>query len=326
MKPEPRRHRIKVWLGTGVAIAILIAAAEFGPQFFDTGAPAALPPPSVGVSQPLQRDIEQKLNFLGQFAATRSVEIRAQVGGTLTSVSFKDGDIVHQGRCSSRSTRSPTRSRWIRRRRSSRMRMRGSRWQRASCSRATTEIRPTRAPPKMLIKKWPTRRPPRRPSMCHGDVHDARFDLQKQAHLRAVHGRIGTHVVSLGNLISGSRAGTSPTTLLDHARLDWIRLAQLRHERGRLHDVPARSRENAKPARREGADRAHRREPYTHEGTLDFIDNTLDRTSGTIHARATLRNNDSLLTPGGVRARPARGFAARARPPCAGRRRPVRPG
>ena len=38
---------------------------------------------------------------------------------------------------------------------------------------------------------------------------------------------------------------------------------------------------------------------FTHEGTLDFIDNTLDRTSGTIHARATVPDADGLLTPGG---------------------------
>jgi len=38
---------------------------------------------------------------------------------------------------------------------------------------------------------------------------------------------------------------------------------------------------------------------FTHEGTLDFIDNTLDPSSGTIHARATIPNPDLLLTPGG---------------------------
>ncbi|MEJ0001059.1 MAG: hypothetical protein WDO13_19000 [Verrucomicrobiota bacterium] len=31
---------------------------------------------------------------------------------------------------------------------------------------------------------------------------------------------------------------------------------------------------------------------FTHEGTLDFIDNSLDRSSGTIHARATIPNSD----------------------------------
>src|SRR5258706_13232565 len=38
---------------------------------------------------------------------------------------------------------------------------------------------------------------------------------------------------------------------------------------------------------------------FTHEGALDFVDNALDRSSGTIHARATVPNSDLLLTPGG---------------------------
>ena len=38
---------------------------------------------------------------------------------------------------------------------------------------------------------------------------------------------------------------------------------------------------------------------FIREGTLDFVDNTLDRSSGTIHARATIPNSDLLLTPGG---------------------------
>jgi hypothetical protein len=37
---------------------------------------------------------------------------------------------------------------------------------------------------------------------------------------------------------------------------------------------------------------------FKHTGTLNFIDNSLDRSSGTIHARATIPNHDLLLTPG----------------------------
>src|SRR6202043_4225362 len=37
---------------------------------------------------------------------------------------------------------------------------------------------------------------------------------------------------------------------------------------------------------------------FTREGTLDFIDNALDRSSGTIHARATVPNPDLFLAPG----------------------------
>ena len=37
---------------------------------------------------------------------------------------------------------------------------------------------------------------------------------------------------------------------------------------------------------------------FDRHGTLDFIDNALDRSSGTIHARATVANPDLAITPG----------------------------
>jgi RND family efflux transporter MFP subunit len=37
---------------------------------------------------------------------------------------------------------------------------------------------------------------------------------------------------------------------------------------------------------------------WPHRGTLDFIDNQLDRSSGTIHARATLPNPNLFIAPG----------------------------
>ncbi len=41
--------------------------------------------------------MKAELGFLGQFSAVDQVELRAQVGGTLTSIGFKDGDIVRKG-------------------------------------------------------------------------------------------------------------------------------------------------------------------------------------------------------------------------------------
>jgi RND family efflux transporter MFP subunit len=39
-------------------------------------------------------------------------------------------------------------------------------------------------------------------------------------------------------------------------------------------------------------------ERFDHRGTLDFIDNAVDRSSGTIRARATVANPDFAITPG----------------------------
>jgi len=62
---------------------------------------------------------------------------------------------------------------------------------------------------------------------------------------------------------------------------------------------------------------------FTHEGALDFVDNTLDRSSGTIHARATVPNIDGLLTPGGFARVPRAGRPAGARLARAGCLRPA---
>src|SRR6202034_1461296 len=105
-------------------------------------------------------------------------------------------------------------------------------------------------------------------------------------------------MVSVGNLIAGSRAGTSPTTLLativstdsiylnfDMSEADYMTFLRNRQtQAGPLADKVQISLADEKS--------------FTHEGTLDFIDTTLDRSSGTIHARATVPNTDGLLTPG----------------------------
>ncbi|MBV9116000.1 MAG: biotin/lipoyl-binding protein [Acetobacteraceae bacterium] len=35
--------------------------------------------------------------FLGQFSAVDAVDLRARVGGTLTAIAFRDGQVVHKG-------------------------------------------------------------------------------------------------------------------------------------------------------------------------------------------------------------------------------------
>jgi multidrug efflux pump subunit AcrA (membrane-fusion protein) len=85
------------------AIAIALVAIAGAGYFMDTfhksgpGAPPAAPALPVTVSKPLQRNVDVRLGFLGQFSAVNQVELRAQVGGILTEIHFQDGQIVHKG-------------------------------------------------------------------------------------------------------------------------------------------------------------------------------------------------------------------------------------
>src|SRR5882672_10884592 len=55
------------------------------------------PPPSVTVSQPLQKTITEWDEYTGRFEALATVEVRARVSGFIDSIHFNDGQIVKQG-------------------------------------------------------------------------------------------------------------------------------------------------------------------------------------------------------------------------------------
>src|SRR5437879_12473307 len=60
-------------------------------------AQAAAAPPPVTVAQPTKRTVTDWDEFTGRFEAVEEVQVRARVGGFVTSVEFRDGAIVHAG-------------------------------------------------------------------------------------------------------------------------------------------------------------------------------------------------------------------------------------
>ena len=56
-----------------------------------------IPPPEVEVSKPLVREVTDYEETTGRTDAIESVQLRARVGGYLTSINFKDGDDVKAG-------------------------------------------------------------------------------------------------------------------------------------------------------------------------------------------------------------------------------------
>src|SRR5260370_8275976 len=119
-------------------------------------------------------------------------------------------------------------------------------------------------------------------------------------------GRIGSHLASIGNLIWGSRASTSPTPLLATlVSIGPIYLNFDMSEADYMTFLRARQKQNGPLAENVQVSLSDETR-FTHEGALDFVDNALDRSSRTIHARATVPNTDLPLTPGGSsRVRPA---------------------
>ena len=79
----------------GLAPLILVSALALSGCGDKPPQPAAAAAPPVTVAQPVKRTVTDWDEFTGRFEAVEEVQIRARVGGFVTSVEFRDGAIVH---------------------------------------------------------------------------------------------------------------------------------------------------------------------------------------------------------------------------------------
>jgi RND family efflux transporter MFP subunit len=82
------RHPFLKCCGRLVFLAILLVGCNAPPPVADT------PPPPVSVSQPLVREVIDNDDYEGRIGAVETVEVRARVKGHLTKVNFEDGQLV----------------------------------------------------------------------------------------------------------------------------------------------------------------------------------------------------------------------------------------
>jgi multidrug efflux system membrane fusion protein len=255
--------------------------------------------PEVVVSRPLIKDLDSRLGFLGQFSAVDKVELRAQVGGTLIGIHFKDGQIVKKGTLLFSIDRVPyeirlAQAKALLQRSAARLDYAKSEFRRAD------ELARNQAGSvqNMEQRKSDWQEAEAAVADANAQIRDAQFDLDHCQIVAPFSGRIGNHLVSVGNLVAGSRAAGSPTTLLativsqDPVYLDFdMSEADYQQYKGFKSKRQADAADSVQIAAGGGHD-------YATAGTLDFIDNSLNRSSGTIHARATVSNPDNSLTPG----------------------------
>jgi multidrug efflux system membrane fusion protein len=293
-------------LGRIVRVVLVVTA---GPLSLDPGilehlippaqAQSAEAPPSVVVSYPLRHDESDRLSFLGQFSAVERVELRAQVGGVLTEIHFQDGQVVNKGDLLFVIDPTPY-----------------------QINLAQAKAQLTAAQAKYILAQQELYRAQALKETSFGTVEnvdertadlgaadaavqaamasirDVAFDLQHCNVVAPFSGRIGAHQVSIGNLVAGSRFASAPTTLL--ATLVSLNPIYLDFEMSEADYLTFQKYRSAYGKQVTGqvtirlSDETH----FLHPGMLDFVDNEISRSSGTIHARATVPNDDLLLTPG----------------------------
>jgi len=305
--PEPpgsqslRGRGAKFWVGAAAVAGLVICTILFGSRLLGRSTVQATPPspPVVTVSEPLRRDLDSRLQFLGQFSPVERVELRAQVGGTLKKIGFKDGDVVRKGDLLFEID--PTQYQIKLSEATAQLESAQARYDLATqeLTRAQT-LRQTEAGTVENVEQRAAEQRTAQAAInaARALIRDAQFDLDHCRITAPFTGRMGNHFVSIGNLVSGSRAGTGPTTLLATlVSLNPIYLDFDMSESDYLAFEHERKKRKGPLADKIDASLSDESE-FSHQGTLNFIDNSLDRSSGTIHARASMPNGDLLLTPG----------------------------
>jgi RND family efflux transporter MFP subunit len=290
------RHRLAAAL---ILIAPLLAGCGQGqPQGGGGGAP---PPPAVTVSKPIERTVVDQDEYVGRFVAVDSVEVRARVSGYLDNIHFRDGQMVKQGDLLFTIDKRPFQNTLAQSQGTLAQSKANLAFTQGDLERAKQLVNDHTITQQAFDQRTQLYRSALASvSANEAAVRQAELDLEFTELRAPVAGRIGDRRVSPGNLVTGGTAGNT-TMLAMIVSLDPIRFeftmdeaSYLRYERLSQSSKAVTGRDGGVNVVLKLLDEKN----FEHQGAMDFVDNVIDKSSGTIRGRAVFKNPDGVLTPG----------------------------
>jgi RND family efflux transporter MFP subunit len=277
----------------GLALATLVVGCG------ESQPPAGPPPPAVTVATPVKRMVSDFDEYVGRFVAVELVEVRARVSGYLEGVHFKDGQTVKQGdllfsidKRTFQNTHEQARANLVQAKSN-------QSYTESDLARGQQLVREKTITEQTFEQRSQAfRNAQASVSNAEAAVRQGELDLEFTELRAPVNGRIGDRRVSPGNLVTGG-AGGNTTLLATIVSTDPIRFeftfdeaSYLRYERLSGQDVASRD------AGVQVDLKLIDERDFAHHGKLDFVDNVIDRSTGTIRGRAVFSNQSGVFTPG----------------------------
>ena len=300
MSPAPRlavpSHLVSAAAAVPV-LALALALAGCGqPTAQQQGAP---PPPQVTVASPTSANVTDTDEYVGRFIAIDEVNVRARVSGYLDKIGFTDGQMVKEGDVLFTIDQRPFKIAVDQAQANLAQAKANLDFTKADLERARTllEDKTSNAISKQAFDQ---RTQAERTAAAivqsqEAQVRSAQLDLGFTEVKAPVSGQIGDRRVSVGNYVTGG-TGATPTLLAVIVSTDPIRFEFTIDEASLLRLT----------RRKGGTD--FKGEPvslkliddkdFVHKGKLDFLNNVVDRETGTIRGRAVFDNKDGLFRPG----------------------------
>ncbi len=254
----------------------------------------------VTVARPLQREIVEYDEFTGQFAPVEFVEVRSRVSGYLQKINLKEGQIVKKGdllfvidprlfEAALASTKAQLAQSIARLELANRQLARAAKLRQrdfVAASAYDERLQEQRVAAASV-------------AIARAAIRTAELNLEFCRIVAPIAGRIGRREISRGNLVTGG-AGSGNTLLTTIVSINPIYFVFDMSESDFL--AYQRAVQSGKLKSQRDAIKVFGRltdEPdWPREGTLNFVDNRIDRTAGTIRVRAVFPNKDGFLTPG----------------------------
>ncbi len=254
------------------------------------------PPPAVTVAKPIVKDVVEYDDFTGRFEAADSVDIRARVSGYLEKVAFQDGAIVKKGDLLFVIDRRPYKAALDQAQSSIASNQAKLTFAQGDLERAQS-LQKTGNIAEQLVDQRRQNYTSARADLDNSDaiLRNAQLNYDFTEVRAPLSGRISRKLISEGNIVNANDTLLTTIVSLDpiyfyfdvdeRSYLAYSRMATAEKQAG--HQVPSAVRVGL-------TDERTAKRP----GTLDFLDNRIDQSSGTIRARATVPNGDLFLVPG----------------------------
>ncbi len=280
-------------------LALVVALAGFAGC---RKAPAAQQqgPLPVNVVVAEEKEVTEWDEFTGLIDAVESVEIRARVSGYITEIRFKAGAIVNKDDL---------------------LFVIDPRPYQADLDRATANVEQAQAQMKLAEIEFKRTKGLRERNVVSPEEFDQKAATlqQAEASVRAataakdaadlnlkftqvkspITGRVSNERVTVGNLVT--TGGGSDTLLTTVVSVDPLYVYMDADENIVLKYLKLRDEGKRKSAREQPIPvyiQLANETGFPHEGMIDFVDNRVDPTTGTLRARAVLKSWNELLSPG----------------------------
>jgi RND family efflux transporter MFP subunit len=260
---------------------------------------AGPPPPTVTVAKPAKQTVTDQDEYVGRFVAVDSVEVHSRVAGQLEKVHFTDGQKVNAGDLLFTIDQRPYRNALEQAKANGVLAQSNLTFAEGDLARAQQLVREHTISEQVYDQRAQTRRNAAASvAASEAAVRQAELDLDFTEVRAPVSGRIGDRRVSPGNLVASGAGSTLLATIVstDPIRFEFTfaEASLLRYDRMSRQGGDPTTRGISLPVKLRLIDE----KDFTHSGRMEFVDNVIDRSTGTIRARAIFPNKDDLFVPG----------------------------